>query len=99
MTRPFVSGLVLAAGTSSWLGQPKQLLPFGSTTLLGHVVAEARTAHTLDERIVIIGAAADAVRRQVDLAGVTVVQTQNLARAAPPPIARGSRRSTPEPTR
>ena len=74
MTRPFVSGLVLAAGTSSRLGQPKQLLPFGSTTLLGHVVAEARAAHALDERIVIIGAAADAVRGRVDLGGVTVVE-------------------------
>jgi molybdenum cofactor cytidylyltransferase len=74
VTRSFVSGLVLAAGTSSRLGQPKQLLPFGSTTLLGHVVAEARAAHALDERIVIIGAAADAVRGQVDLAGVTVVE-------------------------
>jgi molybdenum cofactor cytidylyltransferase len=74
VTRPFVSGLILAAGTSSRLGQPKQLLPFGSTTLLGHVVAEARSAHALDERIVIIGAAADDVRRQVDLAGVTVLE-------------------------
>lgn len=74
MTRPFVSAFVLAAGTSSRLGQPKQLLPFGPTTLLGHVVAEARAARALDERIVIIGAAADAVRSQVDLAGVTVVE-------------------------
>jgi molybdenum cofactor cytidylyltransferase len=74
VTRPFVSGLVLAAGTSSRLGQPKQLLPFGPTTLLGHVVAEARSAHALDERIVIIGAAAGAVRRQVDFADVTVVE-------------------------
>jgi molybdenum cofactor cytidylyltransferase len=74
VTRLFVSGLVLAAGTSSRLGQPKQLLPFGSTTLLGHVVAETRSAHALDERIVIVGAAATAVRGQVDLAGVTVVE-------------------------
>ena len=74
MTRLFVSGLILAAGTSSRLGQPKQLLPFGPTTLLGHVLSEARAAHALDERIVIIGAAADAVRRQVDFAGVTVVE-------------------------
>ena len=74
MTRPFVSGLVLAAGTSSRLGQPKQLLPFGPTTLLGHVVAEVRSAHALDERIVIIGAAAGTVRRQVDFAGATVVE-------------------------
>lgn len=74
MTRPFVSGLILAAGTSSRLGQPKQLLPFGSSTILGHVVAEARSAHALDERIVIIGAASEAVRLQVDLAGVIVVE-------------------------
>ena len=33
---PFVAGLVLAAGGSTRLGQPKQLLPFGSATLLDH---------------------------------------------------------------
>ena len=74
MTRLFVSALVLAAGTSSRLGQPKQLLPFGSTTLLGHVIAEARAARALDEHIVIIGAAADAVRRVVDFTGVTLIE-------------------------
>ena len=38
-----ISGLVLAAGGSSRLGQPKQLLPFGGATLLdraGDDVAE-----------------------------------------------------------
>ena len=72
--RPFVSGLVLAAGASSRLGQPKQLLPFGTTTLLGKVVAEARAATALDEVIVVLGGAAAEVRRQVDLAGATVVE-------------------------
>ena len=72
--RPFVSGLVLAAGASTRLGQPKQLLPFGRTTLLGHVVAEARAASALDEVIVVIGGAADDVRARVDLGGATVVE-------------------------
>ena len=72
--RPFVSGLVLAAGTSSRLGQPKQLLPFGNTTLLGHVVAEARAASALDEIVVVIGGAADQVRERVDLGGARVVE-------------------------
>jgi len=72
--RPFVSGLVLAAGASTRLGQPKQLLPFGGTTMLGHVVAEARAASALDEVIVVIGGAADEVRRQVDLGGAKVVE-------------------------
>ena len=77
--RPFVSGLVLAAGASTRLGQPKQLLPFGGTTLLGHVVGEARAAQALDEVIVVIGGAAAEVRRQVDLAGATIVENPEFA--------------------
>jgi molybdenum cofactor cytidylyltransferase len=72
--RPFVSGLVLAAGASTRLGQPKQLLPFGTTTLLGRVIAEARTASALDEVVVVIGGAATEVRQRVDLAGAKVVE-------------------------
>jgi molybdenum cofactor cytidylyltransferase len=72
--RPFVSALVLAAGASSRLGQPKQLLPFGPTTMLGRVVAEARAASSLDEVVVVLGGAADEIRRRVDLGGATVVE-------------------------
>jgi CTP:molybdopterin cytidylyltransferase MocA len=36
--RQFVAGLVLAAGGSSRLGRPKQLLPYGDGTLLEHVL-------------------------------------------------------------
>ena len=39
---PFVAGLVLAAGGSSRLGRPKQLLPYRGATLLDHVLATAR---------------------------------------------------------
>jgi molybdenum cofactor cytidylyltransferase len=77
--RAFVSGLVLAAGASTRLGQPKQLLPLGTTTLLGTVVAEARAAAALDEVIVVLGGAAAAVRRQVDLAGATVVENPEFS--------------------
>jgi len=72
--RPFVSGLVLAAGASTRLGEPKQLLPFGDTTLLGHVVAQARAAAALDEVIVVIGGAADLVRERVDFHGARVIE-------------------------
>jgi molybdenum cofactor cytidylyltransferase len=72
--RPFVSGLVLAAGASTRLGQPKQLLPFGTTTLLGRVIAEARAASALDEVVVVIGGAATEVRQRVDFAGAKVVE-------------------------
>ena len=72
--RPFVSAVVLAAGASSRLGQPKQVLPFGSTTLLGAVVATARAASAVDEVVVVLGGGAEDVRRQVALEGAVVVE-------------------------
>jgi molybdenum cofactor cytidylyltransferase len=68
----FVCGLVLGAGGSRRLGRPKQLLPLGEGTLLGHVVGTARACR-FDETIVAIGGAADDVRAGVDLSGVQVV--------------------------
>jgi molybdenum cofactor cytidylyltransferase len=67
-----VCGLVLGAGGSKRLGRPKQLLPFGDGTLLGHVVGVAR-ACAFDQLVVAIGGAADEVRAHVDLSGADVV--------------------------
>jgi molybdenum cofactor cytidylyltransferase len=67
-----VTGLVLGAGGSRRLGRPKQLLPYGHETLLGHVVATAR-ACPFDQLIVALGGSADGVREQVDLSGAEVV--------------------------
>jgi molybdenum cofactor cytidylyltransferase len=71
--RPFVTGLVLAAGGSRRLGQPKQLLPYGGRTLLDHVLDTAR-ACPLHERICALGGSAPEVLRRVDLDGFAVVQ-------------------------
>ncbi|MEA2316192.1 MAG: molybdenum cofactor cytidylyltransferase [Solirubrobacteraceae bacterium] len=68
----FVAGLVLAAGTSSRLGRPKQLLPYGEATLLDHTVATARTCR-FDQLLVAVGGAGDEVREHVDLSGAEVV--------------------------
>ena len=68
----FVCGLVLGAGGSKRLGQPKKLLPFRDGTLLGHVVGVARACE-FDQTIVAIGGAADDVRARVDLTGAEVV--------------------------
>jgi molybdenum cofactor cytidylyltransferase len=72
MPDPFVSGLVLGAGGSKRLGRPKQLLPYGDGTLLGHVVETAR-ACDFDQLIVAIGGAAGEVRDEVDLSEAEVV--------------------------
>ncbi|MDQ6822748.1 MAG: nucleotidyltransferase family protein [Actinomycetota bacterium] len=72
-TRPFVTGLVLAAGGSRRLGRPKQLLPFRSSTLLDHVLQVARECE-FDQLLCVLGAGADDVRAAVDLSGVPVVE-------------------------
>jgi molybdenum cofactor cytidylyltransferase len=68
----FVTGLVLAAGGSKRLGQPKQLLPFGETTLLGHVLSIARRC-PFEQALCVIGGGGGEVRGVVDLAGFEVV--------------------------
>jgi molybdenum cofactor cytidylyltransferase len=68
----FVTGLVLGAGGSRRLGQPKQLLPYGDRTLLDHTLGTAR-ACGFNQLVVPIGGAADEVRERVDLSGAEVV--------------------------
>lgn len=73
----FVTGLVLAAGGSRRLGRPKQLLPFGATTLLGATLDTARDC-SFDQVLVTLGGAADRVREQVSFAGVDVVDNPDF---------------------
>ena len=68
----FVSGLVLAAGGSSRLGRPKQLLPYRGATLLDAVLGTARECG-FDQLLVTLGGAAADVRDAVDLRGADVV--------------------------
>jgi molybdenum cofactor cytidylyltransferase len=67
-----ISGVVLAAGESSRIGETKQLLAFRGSTILGRVIANARGS-LLKEIIVVLGHDADKIQRQVDFAGVKVV--------------------------
>lgn len=66
------AAVVLAAGGSRRLGQPKQLLAYRGATLLDATLATVRSAG-LDQVVVALGGAADDVRREVDLAGIDVV--------------------------
>lgn len=74
----FVTGLVLAAGSSARLGQPKQLLPFRSTTLLDATLHVAR-ACGFDQLLVTVGGASEAVQEAVDLSGIEVVVNNDFA--------------------
>ncbi len=59
-----VSAVVLAAGTSTRMGRPKQLLPLGGTTVLAHTIENIRSAG-LDEIVLVLGASAEAIRQQL----------------------------------
>jgi molybdenum cofactor cytidylyltransferase len=87
-TEPFVTGLVLAAGGSRRLGEPKQLLPYGSGTLLDHALETAR-ASGFDQLIVALGGRAGAVRSRVDLSGVEVVENPDFGEGCSSSIAAG----------
>lgn len=49
-----IAGIILAAGRSSRLGRPKQLLPLAGRPLLAHTLAHA-VASGLDEVILVLG--------------------------------------------
>jgi molybdenum cofactor cytidylyltransferase len=82
----FVAGLVLAAGGSSRLGRPKQVLPFEGGTLLGHVLDNAR-ACGFDQLLVTLGGASEDVRAAVDLRGTTVVENPDYGEGCSSSIA------------
>jgi molybdenum cofactor cytidylyltransferase len=79
MTRKFVSGLILAAGSSRRLGQPKQLLPYQGTILLDWTLAQAEAAQGLDEVIVVLGQAADAIRPRLRATRAQVLISASFA--------------------
>jgi molybdenum cofactor cytidylyltransferase len=59
-----ISVVILAAGESQRMGQPKPLLPWGWTTILGQVVATFSMAG-LSEIVVVTGGAHESVERLV----------------------------------
>jgi molybdenum cofactor cytidylyltransferase len=67
-----IGAVILAAGVSSRMGEPKQLLRLGGKTLLEQVLENAHSA-AVDEIVVVLGAAAENIRRRIDLSRIKVV--------------------------
>jgi molybdenum cofactor cytidylyltransferase len=68
----FVTGIVLAAGSSRRLGQPKQLLPYRDATLLDATLQVARGCG-FGQLLVTLGGAATEIQEEVDLSGTQVI--------------------------
>jgi molybdenum cofactor cytidylyltransferase len=72
------AGLVLAAGASTRMGSPKQLLELDGRPLLEFVVTRVN-ASSLDVVFVVLGAAAERIRAAVDFGRARVVVNQDHA--------------------
>lgn len=72
-TTPINFGIILlAAGSSKRLGQPKQLLPYQGQTLLGHAL-QAALASQVSTVIVVVGAQAMAIKNEWAQTNATMV--------------------------
>jgi molybdenum cofactor cytidylyltransferase len=73
-----ITGVVLAAGRSSRLGRPKQLLPFGNEPLLRYTVRRILKS-SLDEVLVVVGHEAEAVTATIADLPVRVIVNPDAA--------------------
>ncbi len=70
-----IGAVVLAAGTSSRMGQPKQILRLGERTVLAQTLENLRGGR-IEEIVLVLGFAAETIVRQITLEGVKVVINQ-----------------------
>ncbi len=73
-----VAAVVLAAGASTRLGQPKQLAPIGGRPALAYTL-DALRASSIDRVVLVLGHHADAIAAALDLTEITVVRNDAYA--------------------
>ena len=72
-----ITGILLAAGLSTRMGTPKQLLPFGNSTMIETVIDNLLQSK-LGEVIVIIGHQADLIRSTIKSEPIQIVFNPNF---------------------
>jgi len=92
-----IAGLILAAGGSSRMKTSKQLLPWGTTSLLEHVIQTAKDSQ-LDEIYLVLGAEADRIQQKADLSGIKVIRNEQWAIGLGSSLAKGMRSILKEPS-
>ncbi|TVR73137.1 MAG: nucleotidyltransferase family protein [Sphaerobacteraceae bacterium] len=74
-----IAAVVLAAGGSTRLGHPKQLLQLGERVLIDHTLSAVRRAGHIDDYFIILGHAEDDIRAQSDLTGFTQISNSTYS--------------------
>jgi len=73
---PAVGLIILAAGCSSRLGSPKQLLKFGEKTLLARTI-EAGLSSNCRETVVVLGSNYELIRSSIEEQDIRIVKNDN----------------------
>src|SRR5712691_6533785 len=94
MEGAMISAIVLAAGSSSRMGETKPLLPLGGRPLLDHVLATVRRSH-VDEIIVVLGRDADRIRERVSFDGTRSIVNDAYAEGMSTSLRAGIRAANP----
>lgn len=68
--------IILAAGNSSRLGQPKQLLKFKEKSLITHIITEA-IATGLFPCVVVLGAHAELIKQEITDQDISIVENHS----------------------
>ena len=90
-----MTAVLLAAGLSSRMGTPKLLLPLAGKPLLAHCLGPLRRS-ALREIVVVLGADAERVRREVSLEGTRVVVNTHFQEGMSSSIREGLRGAPPD---
>lgn len=75
---PKIALIILAAGESKRMGQPKQLLPWKETTLLGHCIQEAKLS-CADDIYVVLGAYYNSIKQSLTSRNITFLKHDQWA--------------------
>ncbi len=83
-----IAAVVLAAGSSSRMGEPKQLLRIGAQSLVRRIVEEAVASH-VSKTIVVIGSEAGAVRAELSALPISLIENPRWSEGIGTSIAAG----------
>ena len=93
-----LAAIVLAAGESTRMGQPKALLPWGGVPLVRHQVDLLAAQPAVDPMIVVVGALLDEVQATLDSTPARVVTNPRFREGRATSLAAGARALKGRPT-
>ncbi len=89
-----ISGIILAAGSASRMGQAKQLLPFKQKPLLAHVIDNTKKSN-LYETIAVLGCYSGKIMATIDFLGIKIVTNNEYLKGQSTSLIKGLENISP----